>query len=440
VSPPPPGAIGYDGVMRPSLTPPAMRLVTRPGHPDFLDLPWSEPLEDWKDDRLVEVAAGIHRHVVRFVNVNGMLYALKELPPRLAEREYRVLRHMADDGLPVVEVVGVARRVGLEDVLITRYLEYSLPYRLLFTHRRPAVEDESDPHSIRGLHSRLLDALALLMVHMHLAGFYWGDCSLSNTLFRRDAGALAAYIVDVETGDWHAELSPGQRRSDLEVAQLNVAGGLMDLQAELDLPPDPDPVESAERLAERYDQLWVELTRDVVIGVDERYKIDARLRRLNELGFDVEEVELESTQAGDRLRMRMSVAERGHHRRRLLELTGLQAQENQARSLLNDLTNYRAASERDSGQPIPEAVAAYRWLNDVFVKVVDAIPEEHRARLEPVEVFHEVIEHKWYLSETEGQDVGVDRALTAYLSTVLPRSAAEKEVLTDPKEGWIGFG
>ena len=415
-------------------------LVTRPGHPDFLDLPWSQPLEAWTDNRVVEVARGIHRHVVRFVNIDGGLYALKELPARVADREYRMLRQMAEEGLPVVEVVGVARRSGLEHVLITRYLEYSLPYRLLFTHRRPAAESPSDPHSLQGLHSRLLDALSLLLVRVHLAGFYWGDCSLSNTLFRRDAGALAAYIVDLETGDWHPELTPGQRRTDLEIAQLNVAGGLMDVQAQLDLPPEPDPAESAERLAQRYAQLWAELTEDVVIGVDERYRIEARLRRLNELGFDVEEVELESTDAGDRLRMRTRVAEQGHHRRRLMQLTGLQAQENQARSLLNDLTNFRASVERDEGRPLPEAVAAYRWLNEMFQKVVDAVPEEHRARLEPVEVFHEVIEHKWYLSEKEGLDVGVDRALESYLSSVLPRTPVEREVLIHPSEGWIGFG
>jgi hypothetical protein len=277
---------------------------------------------------------------------------------------------------------------------------------------------------------------------MHLAGFYWGDCSLSNTLFRRDAGALAAYIVDVETGEWHAELTAGQRRADLEVAQLNVAGGLMDVQAQLDLPPDPDPVDSAQRLVERYERLWVELTEDMVIRADERYRIQARLRRVNELGFDVEEVELESTSSGDRLRMRTRVSEQGFHRRRLLQLTGLQAQENQARSLLNDLTNFRAAAERDEGRPMPEAVAAYRWLHEVFEKVVDAIPDEHRARLEPVEVFHEVIEHKWYLSEQKGQDVGVDRALESYLSDVLPQTPEQKQVLTDADvtEGWMGFG
>ena len=418
-----------------------LRLLVRPGHPDFLDLPWSQPLDIWDDDRCVNVAAGIHRHVVRFVDIEGVLYALKELPRRVAEREYRVLRRMAEEQMPVVEAVGIVYRPrGLEDVIITRYLEYSLPYRVLFTHRRPVAEHDTDPHSVRGLHRRLLDAMTLLLVRLHLAGFSWGDCSLSNTLFRRDAGALAAYIVDVETGDWHAELTAGQRRADLEVAQLNVAGGLMDLQAQLDLPPDPDPVESAERLGAQYAQLWAELTDDLHIGLDERYRIDARLRRLNELGFDVDEVELVATDDGHRLRMRTRVTEQGHHRRRLLELTGLPAQENQARSLLNDLTNFRAALERDEGRPVPDAVAAYRWLSEVYQKVVDAIPAEHRARLEPIEVFHEVIEHKWYLSEKENADVGFDRALRSYLDSVLPHSADERQLVVDSNEGYIGWG
>ena len=422
-------------------TSPDLRLLVRPGHPDFLDLPWSQPLDTWDDARCVNVAAGIHRHVVRFVDIDGVLYALKELPQRVAEREYRILRRMAEEQMPVVEAVGIVHRPrGLEDVVITRYLEYSLPYRVLFTHRRPVAEHETDPHSVSGLHRRLLDAMTLLLVRLHLSGFYWGDCSLSNTLFRRDAGALAAYIVDVETGDWHPELTAGQRLADLEVAQLNVAGGLMDLQAQLHLPPDPDPVASAERLAEQYSQLWAELTDDLHIGSDERYRIDARLRRLNELGFDVDEVELVATDDGHRLRMRTRVTEQGHHRRRLMELTGLPAQENQARSLLNDLMNFRAALEQDEGRPVPEAVAAYRWLGEVYQKVVDAIPAEHRARLEPVEVFHEVSEHKWYLSEKEGVDVGFDRALHSYLDSVLPRSADERQLVVDSNEGYIGWG
>ena len=424
-----------------------LNIISRPGHPDFLDLDWHRPLESWSGDRMVEVVRGVHRHVVRFVAYDDALYALKELPPRVAEREYRMLRRMAEEDLPVVEVVGIARRSAmrvpdgpLEDVLITRYLDYSLPYRTLFTHRR--VQDASTAsHEVDHLTQRLIDALAILLVRVHLEGFYWGDCSLSNVLFRRDAGELAAYIVDLETGDWHPELTPGQRHADLEVAQLNVAGGLMDLQAEFDLPPYPDPADTADLLCDRYEQLWSELTTTVIVAPDERYRIEARIRRLNELGFDVDEVELVSTADGDKLRLRTVVAEQEHHRRRLLNLTGLEAQENQARSLLNDLANYRAAVERESGRPVPEALAAHRWLSEVFQPTVDAIPAEMRAKLEPVEVFHGVLEHKWFLSERAGADVGIDEAARSYMSTILPAVPDERLLLiSEADAGYIGYG
>ena len=373
-----------------------LRILSRPGHPDFLDLPWDRPLERWDIGRVVEVARGIHRHVVKFIDYDGALYALKELPPRLASREYRMLRKMSEEELPAVEAVGVVNRAaadGLEDVLITRYLDYSLPYRAIFMHPR---SPGADP---RGLADRLLDALVMLLVRLHLAGFFWGDCSLNNTLFRRDAGALAAYLVDAETGEWHPQLTLGQRRTELETTMLNVAGGLMDLQAQLGLPPDPDPVETAEELERRYHVLWHELTTEEVISPAERYRIEARMRRLNELGFDVEEVELVRSDAGDQLLLRPIVTEAGHHRRRLLSLTGLQAQENQARSLLRDLANHKVLLEHRAGRPLPDGVAAYQWLTDVFEPTVTAIPESLRGKLEPVEVFHEVVEHKWFLSE-----------------------------------------
>jgi hypothetical protein len=426
-----------------------LNILSRPGHPDFLDLDWNLPLITWEGDRLVEVVRGVHRHVVRFVVYDDALYAMKELPPRLAEREYRMLRHMAEEGLPVVEVVGVARRQHmdvpggpLENVLITRYLDYSLPYRTLFTHRR-AQDASTASREVDYLTPRLLDALAILLVRMHLDGFYWGDCSLSNVLFRRDAGELAAYIVDMETGDWHPQLSDGQRRADLEVTELNVAGGLMDLQAELDLPAEPDPAETATDLRRRYDRLWDELTTGVIVAPDERYRIAARIRRLNELGFDVDEVELVSTAGGDKLRLRTVVAEQGHHRRRLMALTGLRAQENQARSLLNDLANYRASLERRTGRGVPETIAAHRWLAEVFQPAVEAIPEHLAEKLEPVEVFHGVIEHKWFLSERAGVDVGVEEAVRSYIDTILPSVPDERLlILSDDEraEGWIGYG
>ena len=143
-----------------------MQILARTGHPDFLDLPWSEPLEEWEHKRLVQVVRGISRHVVRFVEYEGAVYALKELPHQYAHREYHLLRELSRHGLPGVEVVGIAHRPALEDILITRHLEYSLPYRILLA-RRPMPD----------MQDRLRDALANLLVRLHLSGFFWGDCS-----------------------------------------------------------------------------------------------------------------------------------------------------------------------------------------------------------------------------------------------------------------------
>jgi hypothetical protein len=267
--------------------PARLQLIARTGHPDFLDLPWEEPLAEWESKRLVEVVRGIHRHVVRFVEYEGrtgpMLYALKELPVPLARREYVLLRRLAQDEMPVVDAVGVVSDRGgdLDAVLITRHLDYSLPFRTLFA--RGSVPD---------LRRRLLDAGAELLVRLHLGGFFWGDCSLSNTLFRRDAGALAAYLVDAETGELHPSLSEGQREHDLLIAEENVAGELADVEAELGREGELEPDATARELVARYESLWDELTRDELFADDTRYKIDERLHRLNELGFDVEELEL----------------------------------------------------------------------------------------------------------------------------------------------------
>jgi hypothetical protein len=400
--------------------PARFQLVARTGHPDFLDLPWDEPLGEWESARLVEVVRGIGRHVVRFVEYQGRIYALKELPRRLAEREYRLLRGLAADSIPVVEVVGVVneRGRGLDSVLITRHLEFSLPYRALFSSR-----------GITDLRTSLLGALADLLVRLHLEGFFWGDCSLSNTLFRRDAGALSAYLVDVETGERHPALTEGQRRHDLDIAEQNLVGELLDVEADTGLPREIDPVDVAQALRSFYEPLWTELTREDVFAADERYRIDERLRCLNELGYDVEEIELARDGEGYRLRLDPHVVEPGHHRRRLLELTGLHAQENQARRLLNDLTGYRAHLERTEGRQLPESVVHYRWLSEVFEPAIAAVPEELRGKLEAAEIFHQILDHRWYLSEQRGGDVGMDAAVRRYVEEVLRHVPDERRVL-----------
>jgi hypothetical protein len=401
------------------------QLLARTGHPDFLDLPWERPLAEWESERFVELVRGIGRHVVRFVDYDGAIYALKELPEVPADREYRLLRRLGEDELPVVQVVGlVAGRGDRRDaVLITRHLDYSLPYRALFTAR-----------GVPDLRASLLNSMAELLVRLHLAGFFWGDCSLSNTLFRRDAGALSAYLVDAETGELRPALSDGLRGYDLDLAEANVAGELYDVQASGRLPAALDALEIAGQLRERYELLWSELTREEEFGLDERFRIDERLRRLNALGFDVEEIELVRGETGlYRLSLDPRVVEPGHHRRRLLGLTGLHAQENQARRLLNDLASFREALERVEGRPLPETVVAYRWLSEIFEPAIAAVPPELHGKLEAAELFHELLDHRWYLSETAGRDVGLEAAIESYIGDVLRHAPDERAVL--PREG-----
>ena len=404
--------------------PTRFQLVARAGHPDFLSLPWGRPLAEWDHPAIVDIARGVARHVVRFVDDGGQVYALKETNQQRAEHEYAMLRALEEAALPSVRAVGVVTDrtsdggAPLDAVLVTEHLQYSLPYRYLFTGR-----------GVPEARTRLIDAMAALLVRLHLEGFFWGDCSLSNTLFLRDAGALSAHLVDAETSEHHPRVSPGQRAHDLDIAVENVAGELYDLAARDRLPSDADPAEISADLAAHYETLWDEINRREIIGPDERYRIEERMRRLNDLGFDVDELEFEATDDGERLRVGVRVVEEGHHRRQLARLVGLEVKENQARALLNDIAAYAAWIERETGETLPEAVAAYRWLTEVYEPMTAAVPDPLRSRREPAEVFYEILDHRHALSETCGRDVGNDEALASYLEAVLPQAAEERRVL-----------
>jgi hypothetical protein len=402
-----------------------MRYLFRPPAAEaagLLSLPWDQPLEEWDPDLLLEVPQrGISRHVVRFTACEGRVYALKEIAEPLARHEYALLGAFEEERLPSVSVLGICvdRPEDQDAILVTRYLEYSMSYRYVFSGPRAAHSPD-----------RLLDTLVQLLVRLHLAGVYWGDCSLSNTLFRLDAGSYTAYLVDAETAERYPSLSAGMRAYDVDLARERVGAELMDLQAGELLPPEIDPIEVADSLAGRYEALWDEVTREEVFRVDEQaYRVAERLQRINDLGFDVGEVELVTSPEGARLRVETRVAEPGQQRHELFRLTGLEVGEKQARRLLNDLWSYRAFLEERSGRPVPEAVAGRRWLTDVYQPVVAAVPAELAGRLEPAEVFHEVLEHRWFLSERAGFDVGTWAAARSYVQNVLPRTPA---LLTTP--------
>ena len=52
-----------------------------------------------------------------------------------------------------------------------------------------------------------------------------------------------------------------------------------------------------------------------------------------------------------------------------------------------------------------------------------AVPRRLRGRLEPAELFHQVLDHRWYLSEAAGHDVGLDDAVASFVATVLSGEA-----------------
>ncbi|EFL28685.1 MULTISPECIES: DUF4032 domain-containing protein [Streptomyces] len=392
--------------------------ATSPEQPaSLLDLPWHTPLEKWPDEHLVALPRGISRHVVRFAQAGGEVVAVKEVGEWAAVREYGLLRDLDRLAIPAVDALAIVtgRTDGhgepLEPVLVTRHLEGSLPYRSMF-------ETTMRPSTIK----RLLDALAVLLVRLHLAGFAWGDCSLSNTLFRRDAGAYAAYLVDAETGQIQPKLTDGQRSYDVEVARVNIAGELMDLEASGSLHPSVDPVLFGQAIEERYTALWHELTRQSVYPVAKRRYIDRRVRRLNDLGFDVAEMQIERSPDGDTVTFLPKVVDAGHHQRQLLRLTGLDAEENQARSLLNDLEAWMATQDDYApGDPLgarPE-VLAHRWVRDKFRPTVRAVPLELRGSADTAQIYYEVLEHRWLLAERCQGDVGLQAAAEDYTRNVL---------------------
>lgn len=400
----------------PSSPPGPFTPTLRNGYPDFLDLPWGKSLSDWRDlcTRCEEVPHGLSRHAVVFVNYDGNLYAIKELPPGLAQTEYDLLLQMENLHLPCVVPVGYGNVGSGEDhtsILITRYLEQSLPYRSLFMRS-----------SLDRYRQHLLDAMAGLLVQLHLAGIYWGDCSLSNTLFRRDAGALQAYLVDAETAESHPpRLSPMLRHHDLQIMKENVTNDLLDLETTGHLSTNYPIQETDEYIRQRYRALWEEITREELIDRGERYRVQERIRALNALGFSVRDVAFQEDGQEEKLRFRIIVADRNFHRYQLFELTGLEAEEMQARQMMNEIQEIRAYQSQASNRPVPLSVAAHHWLEHVYLPVIARLESisnrrsQTDANTDLAELYCQVLEHKWYLSEQAHHDVGHQAAVEDYV-------------------------
>ncbi len=413
------------------MTPATPEILLRTPSPELLSLPWDLPLEEWSPPEvpLRDISVGPSRHLVKFVEADEKLWAVKEMSPRLARKEYEVLRKLEDMDLAAVRPAGLVIQPGRETaILVTRFLEGSWQYRRLLMRLPP----DRPKHR-----ARLLDAMVGLLVDLHRHGVFWGDCSLANTLFTRDGQVLQAWFVDAETSEVHPQLSDGQRRHDIEILTENVAMGMIDLAVRLERPPEIHGrlIDEAQGIADRYTALWELLHEKPTFAFDDRYRIEGTVRRLNELGFVVEEISLQPVDGSD-LRLNVRVGGRGYHSRHLRDLTSLTVGEGQATILLADLHAYQGHLSQEGGEDVTEHDAAARWVVDVLK------PGEARAHAaldrvgSPIQAYCDLLEVRWLRSEEAGHDIGFDAALDA-LSRDVPTDSAAKMSVAEAPTGTI---
>jgi tRNA A-37 threonylcarbamoyl transferase component Bud32 len=381
-----------------------------------IGLPWERPLEEWPEDPLLTEKRGISRHIVRLVrsdedDPNSEIYAVKETVIEFAKREYKALNELKRLGAPSVEPVAVIEErtnnsgEELPCAIATRFLPYSLPYRVV-------LSQSVSEHDI----NNMANALAYLLVQLHLLGFWWGDCSLSNTLFRRDADSFAAYLVDAETGEFQSKLSDGQREHDLEIAFFNVAAELEDLQLSGVLYEGMDPIRASEAVQRRYRRLWSALKDPKKLDPKDRHAVERAMRELHDLGFAVEEVQVSLDNETQMLSFQPRLVAAGYHSAKLKDRFGLDAQELQAKRILASFDRWYARQSN----PSTRDEMAKEWLAKVFFPILNLVPTELQGRVEDAQMFHEILENRWYMTEKAGKDVGLEAAAKMYIEEILP--------------------
>ena len=389
---------------------------TRSGHPDFVDLDWATPISQWTTDRLVDMPEGIHRHVVVFVAYSQGIYAIKELPPYLAKHEFDTLRAMEDVTRHTARAAGYVERPWVRKdeewagAVITEFVPHAFPYRHLvsgigFGNRRDS----------------LLDAFAGLLVELHLAGLYWGDCSLSNILYRWDASSIEAVMIDAETSRIYDTLSRGQRLEDLAIMETNVAGEMADIAAAGGADIEDADLFLGEDISKRYHSLWKELTTSLIVTAGDHYRIRQRIGRLHDLGFAVEDIDLIPVDNGTNVKIRVKVGGRQFHSEQLRQITGLDVSENQARSILSDLTYHEAKLGLSSNTR--KAVGAIKWRSSVFEPLLAKVAE-HLPEADPYQAYCDYLAFRLALATKLERDVPNDEAFEEWVERDFPMPEA----------------
>lgn len=211
-------------------------------------LPWHLAIEDWPMGNLAATAGKCH-NAVRFVYHAVSVLVIKETSEHVAAREYCNLKELARLGIPCVEPMALVtgrttlNRELLKPAMVTRHLESYKSYRAL-------LSQTLDKDTLM----QLIDAQAMLLVRLHLNGFYWGEASLSNTLFDLHTKGAPACLLHAESGKLYPEISCLQREYDLQIARINLAGEIEGLRGSID--DELDPIATSELILSSYTQHW----------------------------------------------------------------------------------------------------------------------------------------------------------------------------------------
>jgi hypothetical protein len=355
---------------------------------------------------------GVHRHPVAFVAYDEGVYAIKELSVRQADNEFKVLRFLEDQSHRSARPAALVNRDWIDPhdegsgAVITRYAEHSFPYRRLVSGA-----------GFGARRTQMLDALAGLLVELHMVGLYWGDCSLSNVLYRFDAGQIEAIMIDAETSELHPVLSDGQRRADIEIMRENVAGEMSDIAAETGEDVDTADIELGVDIESRYDSLWAELTSELVVTRDDAYRIRERIGRINDLGFSVDDIEITPVASGSRVRMITHVGGRTYNSDALRERTGIDASENQAKLILSDLNYYLV--KHGNTTATGKNVGTFKWLSGRYEPLIDRIRSRWHGK-DPVQGYCDYLNHRIGIATARGADVDPFEAFDSWEDAGFP--------------------
>ncbi len=359
--------------------------------PRLTDLPFHVPLEEWHEHgvRIIPVKSGLSRHVVRFIEIAGERFAVKETTLASAAREDACYRELArrriptlmpvgvvarDDGTSVVETaIGPQTETRVAGFLFTRLMEKVVPDSLLF--RRG--------FSTRN-RNRIWDAVVHLFVQLHGNGVYWGDASLANMLIHFSTEVvpqlgrrtvLRAMLADAETVETRPFLSDSLRHADVEFFLESMLWTEADFRAS-GIVRDP--------LMTREDQGYIRGS------YDERYAV----------GMEKRAFELLTHIDGDRL-------------------LGEFAAEGHGNLLLRHINEHKWYISERLGRDVGIVEAAEEWYTAIFRPVCGIFHEYGLLEIFPEKtassLYVEVMEHKYLMSETEKRDVGLVAALEDYL-------------------------